>query len=689
MLRVTKTDQASPWHEGELKIQRSVGVAERMDEIGKRFVRSFLLDQHREFYPLLPIIVVGAVDPRGDAWATLRAGKPGFLSVPDAHRLTIDGRRDLADPADAGLDDGDSVGLLGIELHSRRRNRMNGKVERGNDRSFDVAVAQSYGNCPQYIQQREFAFTRDPTVPSNRPVARAVELDDTAKAFIRGADTFFVASYVDLEGADRQVDVSHRGGKTGFVRIGDDGVLTIPDFAGNLFFNTMGNISLNPKAGLTFVDFRTGDLLQMTGDGEVVLDSPEIAAFQGAERLWRFRPRAVVRREAALPLAWTFADEGWSPNSLMTGSWDDAAKRLEAAELAQHWRRFRIKEIAEESRTIRSLHLEPADGAGVIPNLPGQHLPVRVTPPGAAGPTIRNYTLSVAPSDGAYRISVKRDGLVSDHLHDLVVGDTIEARAPAGSFTIDAAEKRPAVLLAAGVGITPMLAMLRHVVYEGARKRRTRSTWLFYSAHTKAERAFDQEIASLVAAASGAVKFVRLLGDPAGAVVGVDYDEEGRIGVELLKSRLPFDDYDFYMCGPAGFMQSVYDGLRDLQVGDGRIHAETFGPSGLARRQDEGAPRAPARTVATDPSRVVFVRSAKEARWTPRAGTLLDLAESRGLTPAFSCRRGSCGSCAAKILQGAVAYDSPPTFDVSQGQALICCAKPAETADNEALQLDL
>jgi ferredoxin-NADP reductase/predicted pyridoxine 5'-phosphate oxidase superfamily flavin-nucleotide-binding protein len=689
MLQVTNIDQATPWHEGELKMQRSIGVAERMDGIGRRFVRSFLLDQHREFYPLLPFVVVGAVDPQGDAWATLRAGKPGFLAVPDAHTLSIHGGRDPGDPADAGLDDADSVGLLGIELHSRRRNRLNGKVRRSSDRWFDVVVAQSYGNCPQYVQQREFAFTRDPTLLSDRTVAKSVELDEKAKAFIREADTFFVASYIDLEGADRQVDVSHRGGKTGFVRIGDDGVLTIPDFAGNLFFNTLGNISLNPKSGLTFVDFHTGDVLQLTGDGEVVLDSPEIAAFQGAERLWRFRPRTVVRREAALPLVWKLADGGWSPNSLMTGSWDDAAKRLEAAELAQHWRRFRVKEIVEESRTIRSLHLEPIDGAGVVPNLAGQHLPIRITPPGAATPVIRDYTLSVAPSDGAYRISVKREGVVSSLLHDLAVGELVEARAPAGSFTIDAAEKRPAVLLAAGVGITPMLAMLRHVVYEGARKRRTRSIWLFYSAHTKAERAFDQEIASLVAAASGAVKLVRLLGDPAGAVAGLDYDEEGRIGVELLKTRLHLDDYDFYMCGPPGFMQSVYDGLRDLQVADSRIHAEAFGPSGLTRRHDAGALRAPAQTVATNPTRVAFVRSAKEARWTSQAGTLLDLAESRGLAPAFSCRRGSCGTCAARILQGAVAYGSPPAFDVSEGLALICCAKPAETAENQTLQLDV
>ena len=155
--------------------------------------------------------------------------------------------------------------------------------------------------------------------------------------------------------------------------------------------------------------------------------------------------------------------------------------------------------------------------------------------------------------------------------------------------------------------------------YEGARKRRTRPTWLFYSAHTKAERAFDGEIAALVEAAEGAVKIVRLLGEPAGAVAGLDYDEEGRIHVELLKAKLAFDDYDFYMCGPAGFMQSVYDGLRDLQVADSRIHAEAFGPSGLTRRQDATL-QAPARMVATDPTRVAFVRSARKRDGRPKQG---------------------------------------------------------------------
>ncbi|HEY0342264.1 MAG TPA: pyridoxamine 5'-phosphate oxidase family protein, partial [Steroidobacteraceae bacterium] len=129
------------------------------------------------------------------------------------------------------------------------------------------------------------------------------------------------ASYADLEGDKRQVDVSHRGGKPGFVKVDRDDMLTVPDFAGNQFFNTLGNFLVNPRAGLVFVDFDNGDLLQLSGDARVVLEDPDIATFEGAERLWRFTPRQIVHRAEALPLRWTFEPDGWSPDSLRTGHW--------------------------------------------------------------------------------------------------------------------------------------------------------------------------------------------------------------------------------------------------------------------------------------------------------------------------------------------------------------------------------
>jgi predicted pyridoxine 5'-phosphate oxidase superfamily flavin-nucleotide-binding protein len=310
----------SPWHAGERQLQQSAGVAERMEVIGAKVIRDHLPEQHRAFYELLPYLVVGAVDNQGLPWATLLEGSPGFVHSPDPYRLRIDSQPAVGDPAAAGLKSGAAVGLLGIDLNTRRRNRMNGVVASAGADGFAVEVVHTFGNCPKYIQLRAV----DPGAQGRRlaqgAVQRAHSLDDADRAVIRNADTFFVASYVDLEGdaAKRSVDVSHRGGNTGFVRVDGD-VLTIPDFTGNSFFNTLGNLQLNPVAGLLFVDFASGDVLQVVGRAEVILGGAELATFEGAERLWRVTVEQVVRREAALALRWQF--EGFSPYSLPLGPW--------------------------------------------------------------------------------------------------------------------------------------------------------------------------------------------------------------------------------------------------------------------------------------------------------------------------------------------------------------------------------
>jgi ferredoxin-NADP reductase/predicted pyridoxine 5'-phosphate oxidase superfamily flavin-nucleotide-binding protein len=671
---------ASPWHEGELTMQRSVGVVERMAGPGRNQMgRTWMPDQHREFYAQLPFVILGAVDTEGQVWATLRAGRPGFMHADVAEKLTLELARDPLDPADAGMEDGDGIGMLGIELHTRRRNRMNGLVSRQSGERFNIDVSQAYGNCPQYIQLRQYEFTNAPA----GPVSKLPALDAEAAAVIRAADSFYVASYVVRDGK-KQVDASHRGGKPGFVRIDDDGVLTIPDFSGNLFFNTLGNFLLNPRAGLVFVDFRNGDLLQLSGRAEVILNAPEVAAFMGAERMWRFTPQQIVRRPAALPLRWIDVAAGASPNALITGSWEDAAARLKAAELATQWRPFRVSKIVDETAAIRSFHLAPNDGAGMPGVLAGQHVSVRL-PLAKGDMQIRQYTLSSAPSDAFLRISVKRQGLFSDHLHTTIkVGDVIEARAPAGNFVIDASVRRPAILLAAGVGITPMLAMLRHLIHEGMRKRYQRPVWLFQSARSKAELAFGEEIAALVNAGKGGARHVRVVSQ---AGEGEATEASGRIDVALLKRTLPFDDYDFYLCGPAAFMQQMYDGLRAMNVTDARIHAEAFGPSGLQRQVNEQAIQVPLKPAATDAVPVLFMRSAKEARWTTESGSLLELAEQRGLSPESSCRDGRCGTCRTRVLQGEVTYAKTPEFAVADDEALICCALPAEGCTTLHLEL--
>ena len=684
---------ASPWHRGERALQQSVGVAERMEVFGRQVIRDFMPEQHRTFYRQLPFLVIAAVDPAGDPWATLVEARAGLAQSLDARHLQINALPGQGDPAGDALRPGDGIGVLGIELQTRRRNRVNGRVVARDDRQLTLQVEHAFGNCPQYIQARNFSFAGDPAEPFSGRSEVLSTLDAEAIAMIRAADTFFVASYVDPEGdiGRRQVDASHRGGKPGFVRVDAD-VLTIPDFAGNLHFNTLGNLQVNPRAGLLFIDFATGDLLQLAGRTELVLAGDEVGGFLGAERLWRLHVDKAVRRRRVLKLRWRL--EEISPNSLMTGSWEEALARQQAQALRNQWRRFRVAGITNESSTIKSFHLEAADGAGLPLFRAGQHLPIRLAVAPGAAPVIRTYTLSVAPSDGYYRISVKRAGRVSRFLHEhIAVGDEIEARAPLGNFIVNAHERRPLVLLSAGVGITPMLAMLREVVYEGVRTRRVRRTFFVHASRTLAERAFDGELQELIERANGAVDAVRILSQPEpAAVLGSDHDVHGRIDLPLLKAILPFNDFDFYLCGPAAFAQDLYDGLRAMQIADERIHVEQFGPSSLRRRVTEAVTENPRPTlpVAESSVAVVFARSAKEARWQAGGGSLLELAEARGLTPEFSCRGGSCGTCKTRILAGQVSYASPPAVALETDEILICCSVPAAGAGNAAgLVLDL
>lgn len=662
-----------------------MGNAAQMEAFGRRVIRSFMPDQHRVFYGQLPFLVVGAVDAQGDPWAGVIEGSPGFVDSPDPRTLTIHQPPAKGDPLLNCLQQPNAaVGLLGIELHTRRRNRMNGNVAAISPTAWSVTVGQAFGNCPQYIQDRAFSFACEPGQPYEGQVETMVALDAAAAKTIALADTFFVASAHPGDAANpgMSVDVSHRGGKPGFVRRDGD-VLTIPDFAGNLHFNTLGNLLINPKAGLVFVDFETGDLLQLTGSTELVLDGAEIATFQGAERLWRFRVARVVRRRGVLALRWRL--RGFSPNSLMTGSWADAAARQAANAQRDAWRPFEIERIVDESRVVRSFYLKPTDGLGLPSFDAGQHLPIQLQAAQGGKALLRTYTLCAAPSDGFYRISVKRAGQASRLLHDhYQFGDTLLVRAPQGQFGVDALARRPAVLLAGGIGITPLLAMLRHIVFEGIRTRRVRPTYLFYATRTKAERGFDAELDQLLRRAGNSVKLVRVLSQPEpDAQIGRDFEVAGRIDMALLKAALPFDDFDFYLCGPGPFMQDVYDGLRDMHISDARIHAEAFGPAGLKRRtapsQSKELP-----PVATSEVKVLFAQSAKEARWTPSSGSLLDVAEDRGLTPPFSCRGGSCGTCRTAVLEGTVTYPAQPAFQLDDGEALLCCAVPAQTTDPAA-----
>jgi uncharacterized protein len=312
----------SPWHKGERAAQARVGVRDRMELTGRHVIRSFMPEQHRVFLTRLPFILVGSLDHAGLPWASLLSGPPGFARSPHPRRLDVRALPAAGDPLHEALRLDAPLGVLGIELPTRRRNRVNGHVVASDERGFSLAVDQSFGNCPQYIHRRDYAGVREGRgAPKVEPFAT---LDTAARELILRADTFFVASAAADEGqqAGQGVDVSHRGGQPGFLDFDSDGSLLIPDFRGNRFFNTLGNLMVNPRAGLLFPDFERGDLLQFAGDTEILWEGPEVRAFRGAERLWRVRPSHGRWLRGALPLRLVFREI--SPQSLRTGTWREA-----------------------------------------------------------------------------------------------------------------------------------------------------------------------------------------------------------------------------------------------------------------------------------------------------------------------------------------------------------------------------
>lgn len=678
--------ETSPYHSGEQDLQDRMGRLDHQDRMARKIHRPYMPEQHQDFYAQLPLFLAGSVDPDGWPWASALFGQPGFITTPTDRRLSIGGGRIAGDPFWVNAKAGAPVGFLGIELPTRRRNRVNGVVK-ASDTSLDVDVVQSYGNCPQYIHTRGVSMTRDPQAPFNGERTAFSELSPEIAKLIETADTFFVASnnphddIFDTGG----VDVSHRGGKPGFVKV-DGNTLTVPDYIGNFAFNTLGNFLVNPKAGLLFIDFATGDLVQLTGTVEVLLDmDDDLKAFRGAERAWCFHLDHGHVLKAATPMTWDAGEP--SPNTLMTGDWTEAVetRQIEADRAA--WRPFKVSKIVDESSVIRSFYLEPDDEKVLLPFKPGQFLTLRVEVGGSDTPLTRTYTLSSAPSDTLYRISIKRDGVVSQHLHDqIMVGDVIETRAPSGAFWIDLDEKRPAVLLAGGVGITPMMSMARQALSNSVARRHHRRITAIHAAQTTDQRAFAQELDAFQTASQGALRYVSVIGKSGvGETAGRDFHVEGHVNQELLQSVLPLADYDFYLCGPPGFMQAVYDMLVNLGVRDTRIFAESFGPASLNRAPDVAV--APAGPPAAEESVVTFAASRVEQGWKSGDGTLLEFAENHGLTPAFGCRSGNCGSCAVKMTSGQVSYTEKTGFQPADGEVLICCAVPANFDDPLILDL--
>jgi len=290
----------SLFHPGELRAQALAGF----DAVSGN-IYSAMPTQHREFFAQLPYLFVATLDEHHWPVATVFSGFAGFLRTPDDTHLRIVSPRRLEDPAQAELQVGRPVGALGLDFSNRRRNRVNGIISRMDKNRVEIEVHQSFGNCPQYIQRREFF----PVPISLSPINILSGLDQQARNTIQQADTCFVASY-----AQGGADISHRGGKTGFIYL-DGETLWIPDFRGNRYMNTLGNLLLQPRAALLFIDFDRGDILHLQGETQI-LWQPVSKGIGAAERYWRFDITRAWRFQQAF--AWHGRNVEFSPTTLRT-----------------------------------------------------------------------------------------------------------------------------------------------------------------------------------------------------------------------------------------------------------------------------------------------------------------------------------------------------------------------------------
>lgn len=300
----------SPFHAGEREIQERVGMREKIEGYGRRGIRDHMPEQHRQFFERLEYFFVGSVDAHRRVWASVLTGAPGFIRAPSPTTLRVAAVPAAGDALRDSLREGAPIGGLGIELHTRRRNRVNGRVslELGAP-GFAIHVEQSFGNCPQYIQARRLRSPAQAAAGSPVRFEKSDRIPDAARALIGACDTFFVASHYAGDACDRGhgVDVSHRGGRPGILRAIDDRTLVWPEYRGNFFFNTLGNLARNPHCGLLMPGFNTGDTLQLTGHAEILWDMPPaVRSAPQPQRAVRFHVTEAVFAIGAITSAWEF-----------------------------------------------------------------------------------------------------------------------------------------------------------------------------------------------------------------------------------------------------------------------------------------------------------------------------------------------------------------------------------------------
>ena len=446
-------------------------------------------------------------------------------------------------------------------------------------------------------------------------------------------------------------------------------------------------------AALLVAHHRPGFYLRVLQEGEVgagdeiikVADGPERLTIAAADGLLYLPNRGQEELERALRIP--ALSPGWK------SSFDAILQQLKQPKLragnaglaspeqlvtaVPGFRALRVARVDRESSSVVSLVLEPADGRPLTVPLPGQFVVLRFRPEAEASPVLRSYSLSDLPSTGRYRITIKEEehGIASTYLCTrLRAGDALDVSAPRGAFILRSGDL-PVALVSAGVGVTPVMAMLHALGAEASQ----RPVWWIYGARNRLDHPFAQETRDLLAKLPHARNYVQYSRPDATDRLGVDYDAVGRLSVPVLqKLGLP-RECEFYLCGPPAFLEEFTAGLAALGVLPDRIHTEIFGSGSAFTPGVKNAPRRLPHGLAGPPGdgpSISFARAGITVSWDAKFQSLLELAEACDVPVRWSCRTGVCHTCECGLISGSVEYDPEPLEPPAAGNRLICCSRP-------------
>lgn len=663
-------NQYLAFHQGELAVQAMANESSIAQRNG-RVLSDSILPGAIPFIAQQNMLVVSSMDESGRPWSSVLFGRAGFVQANTKGSLSLDLSLMHVNQEDTfwhNIKHNAQVGVLAIELSTRRRFRVNGRIERLNadalaNTQFEIKVQQAYPNCPKFIQRRNLKIEETAFSERMPEASFGIDLTQDHIDMMVQSDSFYVSSASLLKDNDSgaeaySLDASHRGGLPGFIKVLDKNTLLIPDYPGNSLFNTLGNLHLYAKAGIIFVDFDNARVLQLSGSANILWDKEdETNHASGTKRFWQLF--VETWQETKIPKGINGYFQDYSPHNprekkVKADNDIDPNKPLN----------LRVLKVEQKSPRINLYRLGAIEGAKedviqgkhkaqVLPPFDaGAHLPIEVTL--ADGKTVlRHYSiLSSVKERGFYDIAVQREEVGrggSKVIHDrFELGSIVQVLPPKNEFPLGQ-DNNHKVLIAGGIGMTPILSMLRDLVAQD------KSFEIHYSARHETDLAFKAEVHALAADK---------------AFFYTSQDEQGnRLDLVRLMASAKVDSH-IYMCGPLGMITQVRELAKNHGWDNSRVHFESFG--GVSQANDKAIK--------------VHLKKSNQVIMVDPKQSILDALSDNNVAVPFDCKRGECGLCATTVITGEAEHrDSYLTNAEQEHQMCVCVSR----AKGESLTLDL